>query len=82
MATKIVKTFEFPGSSDSYQVNAVKLEGKSSNEFATSASKDGVADSAKKVEHKLTIGTTTYDGSAEVTLVPISETQINDLFKE
>lgn len=81
MATKIVKTFEFPGSSDSYQVNAVKLEGKSSNDFATSTN-NGVADSAAKVEHTLTIGTQTYDGSADVTLVPISETQINDLFKE
>lgn len=42
MATKIVKTLEFPGSSDGYQINAVALEGKTlddiRSEFPTASS--------------------------------------------
>lgn len=34
MAIKIIKTLNFPGSSDSYQVNAIKFDGKISDDFA------------------------------------------------
>ena len=39
MATKIVKTLKFPNSTDTYEVNAVRLGGKQASDFAASTRK-------------------------------------------
>lgn len=44
MATKIVKTLKFPNSSDEYQINAVKLGGKTASEIVEESSLITVAD--------------------------------------
>ena len=67
MSTKIVKTLKFPNNSDEFQINAVKLAGKSENELSVS--------SASKLATARTIslsgdasGSITFDGSVDKTL--------------
>lgn len=63
MATKIVKTLEFPGSTDEYQINAVALNGTAN--YAGSESNGGPANSVKGT---LTFGEKTFNGSTDIEL--------------
>lgn len=55
MAIKIAKNFKFPGSSDTYQVNATYLNGKEMPETLPNP-------------HPLKVGSKSYDGSTEITI--------------
>lgn len=64
MATsKIVRTFKFPGSEDTYTVNADYLEGKNSSDFAT-ATQGTKADNALPKTGGTVTGNITMDNSA------------------
>lgn len=51
MATKIVKTLKFPNSSDDFQINAVKLEGKRASDFVDSLSDLGITATATELNY-------------------------------
>lgn len=60
MATKIAKNFVFPGSTDTYQVNAVALGGKAASTYATevAGSIKGLSVSGKVITYTKNDGTT------------------------